>query len=1069
MSVLRILLLVLTATASGEELVSFGVTTSDKSSSQSGGHHTLTVWFNQDVYQCTIIPNQQSTTYTCDSSAWTFEGCDFNSESDGAKMLIDNTNSADAPIFDDIFITTTGDGTADVTYRVQGYCVIDSAVTTPIIGLHQRSNLQDGEALCEEGFTHFSNICIDNEVVTSGGGCPPARQLLYFDTSQPGVTLDNAEWEDASHVTIDTTTGTECVEEELVSFGVTTTANPSAGTVTLTVWFNQNVYQCSVGPSSGLTTYSCDSSTWTLEGCDPTSDSKGAKILLDNANSHDAPVFSNIFITTTGDGTADVTYGIQGFCASESAVNTPIIGLYQRNSLQDGQNTLCEDGIHFSSICVDNEGVTASAGCPPGRQVLYFDTTQPDVSIDNADWADATSFTIETSETCVLSDNCEDIGSFVWEDLMNSGTGIPETAHSLSIDDASLTLSIDIEADYLGYSGADNNGYVYGTAYVIDFDDFNAHRDSIKQPGNCQNRADVFGDPGLPWHDVWAYSTTPNNDGQVGTTAYLAYPPGNKWDVAMSSDDLCKVTYSASFTWDDLTRCTGYNGANGLYINTKDNEANITLSGTIYLNVVSPIDFGADYGFYRVYQLLSQPFMIVVSKTVYVLSDVGINLLTMHIIAVFKEDDGSTFELVVLTESAEYLRLSREGEGTEYLQVFAASDVDNEIESSNFATLEAAETGTDCLGNKDYICTQLWQITASDVQCTTDGIFTDFSGTYSIQFNAVCRDVADLGGDQELVDYCEDWLTEHEDEIITDDKVLLQADLTWKDEICDPEIFEVQFEAEMEFYYDSFGTELPDAGHLFQVGEDTVYVKISTAYPSDHYDVFTTDLVGVWICTFDPLTDYDTDIAFEVDSQVGGCFSDARDSNDFTYHIFDSSDGTTAEDFVLDETTTTLESNEIQFQFDVPDKVQRDTLYIHAQIEISLVGDEGRRRVLLWTNVYAMTNQMEHFVDRIPVGSSPQPKPVPQSPVHHPKYPLEGPTAPVQQPWVISLQSPWVMAIGALLAVVLCVNIVLMCYTNCVEPNRAVRYSLVKATTDTDSEFDAASEERDAINVDPEL
>eukprot|EP01083_Nonionella_stella_P125390 379226_1 len=809
MSVLRILLLVLTATASGEELVSFGVTTSDKSSSQSGGHHTLTVWFNQDVYQCTIIPNQVSTTYTCDSSAWTFEGCDFNSESDGAKMLIDNTNSADAPIFDDIFITTTGDGTADVTYRVQGYCVIDSAVTTPIIGLHQRSNLQDGEALCEEGFTHFSNICIDNEVVTSSGGCPPARQLLYFDTSQPGVTLDNAEWEDASHVTIDTTTGTECVEEELVSFGVTTTANPSAGTVTLTVWFNQNVYQCSVGPSSGLTTYSCDSSTWTLEGCDPTSDSKGAKILLDNANSHDAPVFSNIFITTTGDGTADVTYGIQGFCASESAVNTPIIGLYQRSSLQDGQNTLCEDGIHFSTICIDNEVVTSGVGCPPGRQVLHFDTTQPDVSIDNADWADATSFTIETSETCVLSDNCEDIGSFVWEDLMNSATGMPETDYSFSIDDATLTLNIDIEGDYLGYSAADNNDKVYGTTYVIDFEDFNAHEDNIKEPGTCQNRADVF--EGITdWAQIWGYSSTPNNDGHVGSEDYLAYAPGNKWDVAMSSDDLCKVTYSASFTWTELTECTGYEGANGLYVTPEDNENNITLSGTLYMNVVSPYDYNADYGYYRVYQLLSQPFMIVLSKTVYVLGDVGINLFTMDIIAVFKEDEENTFRLVVLTESAEYLRLSRADEELTYANVFVAADTNNEVTSSNFETSLTAETGDNCLGNKDYICSQLWQITAADVQCTTGGKYTDFSGVYYIQFKAICQEESDIGS--ELYSYCEQWLIDHGDEITdtTTSKVLLQAGLSWKDEICDPEVFEVDFSATMQFYSDAYITEVSD-------------------------------------------------------------------------------------------------------------------------------------------------------------------------------------------------------------------------------------------------------------------
>eukprot|EP01083_Nonionella_stella_P232687 820549_1 len=709
--------------------------------------------------------------------------------------------------------------------------------------------------------------------------------------------------------------------------------------------------------------------------------------------------------------------------------------------------------------------------------VLWYPDLATARHTDWAGWADwscgentalvacnkATSLTCDGGSTVEEAQSeCETITSFVWEDLVTSATGKPNAVHTLSIDEATLTLTINIEADYLGYSEADDNGEVYGTTYVIDFEDFNAHSDSITKPGTCQNRdGDDFEDP--TWDEVWAFSETPNA-GHVGGVDYLAYPRSNWWTVAMSSDDVCTVTYSASFTWAELMDCKSYDEKTP-YITSTDNDDDITLQGTLYINVVSPFDYKEDYGYYRVYQLVSQPFEIVISKTVYVLGDVGINLLTMDIIAVYKEGEENTFRLIVLTESAEYLRLSREDEGTSYAYVFDALDTSNPITATNFATLETAETGTKCLGNKDYICTQMWQITASDVQCTTGGIFTDFSGTYSIQFNAVCRDVTDLGGDQELVDYCEGWLGEHEDEIITDDKVLLQADLTWKDEICDPEIFNVQFEAEMEFYYDSFGTELPDEGHLYQVGEDTVYVKISTEYPSDHYDVFETTLMNVWICTFDPLTDYDSIIAVsDVGAEAGGCFADEADNSDgkFDDHIYSLEyGGPQVDDFVLDVTTTALASNEIQFEFLVPGKVERDTLYIHAEIEVSL-GSGRRRRVLLRRNgKNAMANQMEHFVGQIGLGSSP--KPVPQSPVHHPKYPLEGPATPVQQPWVISLQSPWVMMIGGLLAVVLCVNIVVMGYTNCARPNR-LRYSPVKGT-DIDSEFDAASSERDAINV----
>eukprot|EP01083_Nonionella_stella_P135157 411095_1 len=100
---------------------------------------------------------------------------------------------------------------------------------------------------------------------------------------------------------------------------------------------------------------------------------------------------------------------------------------------------------------------------------------------------------------------------------------------------------------------------------------------------------------------------------------------------------------------------------------------------------------GVKYGHCRMAQLSAlciwHMHQIVISKTVYVLG---------------KED----------------LQLSRDG--------------DNTLDYSNFNALEVAETvDEECLGNKEYICTQLWQITATNVQCTTDGIFTDFSGKYS--------------------------------------------------------------------------------------------------------------------------------------------------------------------------------------------------------------------------------------------------------------------------------------------------------------------------------------------------
>eukprot|EP01083_Nonionella_stella_P065639 172168_1 len=200
-----------------EELVSFGYTigTGGTSSGVSLSLHTLTVWFNQNVYQCAVTPSTLSTTYECDASS-SLLGCDTTSETRGAKILFENPSGDASHTLGNgfVFITTTGDGTADVTYRIGGLCIIDSAVTTPIIGLAMRNDFMDGQDnLCEDGYTHFSEFCIDNDVAASTKSCAPDRQVLHFDLTQPNVTIDNSLWEDGTSVTISTDSNETCPSE----------------------------------------------------------------------------------------------------------------------------------------------------------------------------------------------------------------------------------------------------------------------------------------------------------------------------------------------------------------------------------------------------------------------------------------------------------------------------------------------------------------------------------------------------------------------------------------------------------------------------------------------------------------------------------------------------------------------------------------------------------------------------------------------------------------------------------------------------------------------------------------
>eukprot|EP01083_Nonionella_stella_P276508 939556_1 len=186
---------------------------------------------------------------------------------------------------------------------------------------------------------------------------------------------------------------------ELVSFGFRTlSTGTSTGLHTVTVWYNRNVYQCTITPSVGSTTYTCSASPSFL-GYDTTSES-GAIFLIENPTT-DAMVAEYVFITTTA-----ATYQISGFCAIDSAVSTPIIGLWTRNTFMDGQDILCEDGYtHFGGFVIDADPVNGVTSSAPSKQVLHFDLTRPDITIDNALWEDGTSVTIPPLLTASPSDN----------------------------------------------------------------------------------------------------------------------------------------------------------------------------------------------------------------------------------------------------------------------------------------------------------------------------------------------------------------------------------------------------------------------------------------------------------------------------------------------------------------------------------------------------------------------------------------------------------------------------------------------------------------------------------------
>eukprot|EP01084_Bolivina_argentea_P200679 343134_1 len=552
---------------------------------------------------------------------------------------------------------------------------------------------------------------------------------------------------------------------------------------------------------------------------------------------------------------------------------------------------------------------------------------------------------------CVGETQCcpNGIGEFDWDILTTTGVGIPEFNVVFDINENDLLLNIEVELEYMGYARAnDMDEAKFGVTYVLDFEDYDAHEDKIAEPGSCENRLkeDFIGNN---FEDFWKYSKEPQND-NVGTSDFLAYPPVNTdlWNIEMKQGNCDMIVYRGSFTWQELRNCKSYNN-NKIYTQINGDNNWLNLTGVFYINLVSPFWYGnQDMGYYRVYQIYSQPWVIAVSSSVYVLGQVGVNLISIGIIGVYKQDQETDFKLVIITETAQYMQLIRD---VNDLFEFVKDDTinTNNIYTSDFSQNIIAETGNNCLENKGFVCTQLWEISANNIECTINK-GTDFTGEYWLDFTPQCRI------NHKDYNNCIKWLDDHTE---IKDGITLKTPLTWHDDICDPQIFTVQFDASMYFYTDENYQNIAQTDTLYQVGEDRIYVSVTATFPSNTLEIFNTELISVWICTFRP--------GFQVpmnqnDLTTMGCLNSERDTEKDKYFkkIYDKFG---IEEIVNDhqfklniqESITNIE----QFSFIVPSQVERDTIYIHAQIEVELIQEGLRRRLLL--NVENTANQIQHF------------------------------------------------------------------------------------------------------------
>ena len=163
---------------------------------------------------------------------------------------------------------------------------------------------------------------------------------------------------------------------------------------------------------------------------------------------------------------------------------------------------------------------------------------------------------------------------------------------------------------------------------------------------------------------------------------------------------------------------------------------------------------------------------------------------------------------MVLTEAADYLQLL-----TGTVLVAAHSEYDMSFANNGY------DVSDGCM-SPGSLCFQLWTIETFNVPCPTD-----LSGTYTFQYTLGCN--PEVTGNANATALCNQYIEENEGE------VTLSDDLEWEDSVCDPLVFEIDFDAQMRFY----------RGNPFALSETDQYELGEQAFVEVLFRVYSLHLV----------------------------------------------------------------------------------------------------------------------------------------------------------------------------------------------------------------------------------
>ena len=93
------------------------------------------------------------------------------------------------------------------------------------------------------------------------------------------------------------------------------------------------------------------------------------------------------------------------------------------------------------------------------------------------------------------------------------------------------------------------------------------------------------------FNSYWGYSETPDVSGNVGVNTYMSYPPPSSY-WTLTSNGCTSITYEGTFDWDELRSCVDSDNNELTSVSGTDpTDPAIVLSGTLYVNLVSPLSY----------------------------------------------------------------------------------------------------------------------------------------------------------------------------------------------------------------------------------------------------------------------------------------------------------------------------------------------------------------------------------------------------------------------------------------------------------------------------------------------